>query len=52
MILRALKSKGWECTFDWTAQHDGGPAQYPDIALAEIATVPDADVVLVLLPGG
>jgi nucleoside 2-deoxyribosyltransferase len=51
-LLQALKSRGWECTFNWTAQPEGGPAKYSEIALAEIAAVQDADVLVVLLPGG
>jgi len=51
-LLQALKAAGWECTYDWTAQNDASPNPYPDIARAEIAAVRDADVIVVLLPGG
>jgi hypothetical protein len=51
-LTEALNGLGWECTFDWSTLRDVSPACYPEIALAEIAGVRDADVLLVLLPGG
>lgn len=51
LVLEALKAHGWERTFDWTDQ-DYGPEGYADTALAELAGVRDADVLIVLLPGG
>lgn len=51
-LTKALKALGWECSFSWTALQDANPDQYPEIAKAEIAGVRDADVLLVLLPGG
>jgi hypothetical protein len=50
-MKNALKAHGWERTFDWTDQ-DYGPERYADVALAELAGVRDADVLIVLLPGG
>jgi nucleoside 2-deoxyribosyltransferase len=51
-LTEALKALGWECTFDWSALQNTSPARYPEIARAEIAGVRDADILLVLLPGG
>jgi nucleoside 2-deoxyribosyltransferase len=51
-LLEALKAQGWERTFDWINRSDVGPDNYADTALAEIAAVQEADVLIVLLPGG
>ena len=51
-LLEALKRHGWEQTFDWADQNREGPREYADIALAELAGVREADVLIVLLPGG
>jgi hypothetical protein len=51
-LSSALSKRGWECTFDWAALGDVGRSQYPETAQAELAGVQDADVLLVLLPGG
>jgi nucleoside 2-deoxyribosyltransferase len=50
-LSAALKLHGWERTLAWTDQ-DGGPERHGAIALAEIAGVSEADVLIVLLPGG
>lgn len=52
VVLEALEAQGWERTLDWTAQNSVGPDGYAAIALAEIAAVREADVLVVLLPGG
>src|SRR3989442_597277 len=52
VLLEALKANGWERTLDWTTQHDNGPDGYADSALAELVAVGEADVLIVLLPGG
>ncbi len=52
VLLEALKVNGWERTLDWTTEEIVGPEGYAHTALAEIAAVRDADVLLVLLPGG
>lgn len=52
LLLDSLKSRGWECTFDWSGQIDNGAAGYPDLAEAELAGVREAEVLVVLLPGG
>jgi nucleoside 2-deoxyribosyltransferase len=51
-LTEALEALGWQCTFDWTALQEANLARYPEIAQAEIAGVREADVLLVLLPGG
>jgi len=50
-LLEALKSKGWERTLDW-AEQNAGSERYAETALAEIEAVREADVLVVLLPGG
>ncbi len=52
LIANALKNLGWVCTFDWTALKDVSPSEYPAVANSEIEGIRQADVVLVLLPGG
>jgi nucleoside 2-deoxyribosyltransferase len=51
-LLAALKAHGWERTYAWTAEDEAGPDQYADIALQELKGVSEADVLIVLLPGG
>lgn len=51
-LLEALHTRGWERTFDWTNHVDSHPEGYSEIAVAELAGVRDADVLVVLLPGG
>jgi nucleoside 2-deoxyribosyltransferase len=50
-LLKALANRGWERTFVWT---DGEVAdeERPTLALAELAGIREADIVIVLLPGG
>jgi nucleoside 2-deoxyribosyltransferase len=52
VLLDALKAQGWERTLDWTDQGNVGPDGYAGTAVAEIAAVREADVLVVLLPGG
>jgi nucleoside 2-deoxyribosyltransferase len=52
VLVEALEAQGWERTLDWTDQNNVGPDGYADTALAEIAAVREADVLVVLLPGG
>src|SRR5262249_46847856 len=42
----------WERTFAWTAEAAFDRAHYSETAVAELAGVKDADVLIVLLPGG
>ena len=52
LLLRALKSQGWERTYSWTAEDGEDTEQYSDIAMRELKGVEEADVLIVLLPGG
>src|ERR1039458_6758929 len=51
-LLEALKANGWERTFDWANRGASTASEYADLAVAEIAGIRDADVLIVLLPGG
>lgn len=51
-LLEALKARGWKRTFDWAKLASSGPKEHADIAVAELAGVREADVLVVLLPGG
>lgn len=51
-LLDALKANGWKQTITWTDQDPHNPTGYADIAQAELAGVREADVLIVLLPGG
>ena len=48
----ALKARGWERTFAWTPDDSYGVEGLAATALAELKGVSDADVLIVLLPGG
>lgn len=50
-----LDRDGWACTYDWTRHgsvKDQGKARIRQVAAAETRGVLEADVVIVLLPGG
>jgi nucleoside 2-deoxyribosyltransferase len=51
-LLEALKTEGWEQTFDWAGRGASSESEYADLAVAEITGIRDADVVIVILPGG
>lgn len=51
-ISRALVEHGWECTFDWTAIGDSEHPDFPGVAQGEIEGIQQANVLIVLLPGG
>ena len=51
-LLDALRAKGWERTFDWAGLEASSESEYAHLAMAEIAGIRDADVVIVILPGG
>src|ERR1700676_1642333 len=51
-LVEALKSHGWERRYAWNGEDEGGPAQFSDIAVKKLKGVADADVLIVLLPGG
>lgn len=47
-----LKSHGWERTFAWKGEDGKNAEGHAAIAIAELQGVRDADVLVVLLPGG
>ena len=51
-LLEALARHGWERTFDWNGQDISTPGEFADLAVAELKGIREADVVIVLLPGG
>ena len=50
-LLEALKAEGWERTFTWINEETGADG-HAKLAQAELAGVREADVLIVLLPGG
>jgi len=54
-LASVLKARGWTHTYDWTqhgsVQHEG-EKQIAEVAENEIKGVIEADIVVVLLPGG
>lgn len=51
-LPKALDARGWKRTYTWTNDQTGVPPDLSQIALAELQGVRDADVLIVLLPGG
>jgi nucleoside 2-deoxyribosyltransferase len=51
-LSEALKAHGWERTFVWSNQPGVGPESWAATAGAELKGVRDADILVVLLPGG
>lgn len=51
-VSEALKARGWERTFEWTPQDGEGSDGHAKIAVKELEGVREADVLVVLLPGG
>jgi nucleoside 2-deoxyribosyltransferase len=51
-LLEALEANGWERTFDWAGREASSESEYADLAVDEIAGIRNADVVIVILPGG
>jgi len=47
-----LQAHGWQRTYAWTALDSTTTEGLAEVALKEIAGVRDADVLIVLLPGG
>lgn len=52
ILVNALQTAGWERTFDWSESQDFSPDNYAETAAMEIRAVQEADVLVVLLPGG
>ena len=51
-LSAALQARGWQRTYTWTALDPEKTDDFAEVALKEIAGVRDADVLIVLLPGG
>lgn len=51
-LLEALRANGWEQTFAWSNKETRDSSEYADIAKAELAGIREADILVVLLPGG
>jgi hypothetical protein len=51
-VSGALRERGWICTLDWAALGHSESLGFPTIAQAEIEGIRQADVLIVLLPGG
>ncbi len=51
-LEKALKTRGWERSFAWTGQDGSDQDAHSKIAVAELEGVREADVLIVLLPGG
>ncbi|MFL6389690.1 MAG: nucleoside 2-deoxyribosyltransferase [Terriglobales bacterium] len=51
-LLEALQARGWERTYTWIGEDIAAADKYPELAVAELAGVREADVLVVLLPGG
>ena len=54
-VAEALKSLGWKHTYDWTVHgsvQGEGEARLTEVAEYELNGVRNADIVIVLLPGG
>ncbi len=51
-LSEALKAHGWERTFVWTDQVNATREAHAATAVAELKGVHNADVLIVLLPGG
>jgi nucleoside 2-deoxyribosyltransferase len=51
-LSQALTAHGWERTYTWAALDPANTDGFAEVALKEIAGVRDADVLIVLLPGG
>lgn len=51
-LSEELKARGWKRTFIWSAQDGAGPSRHSETAVQELNGVREADVLVVLLPGG
>lgn len=52
VLSASLKTHGWERTFAWKGEDGANTDGHAAIAVAELQGVRDADVLVVLLPGG
>lgn len=51
-ISESLQREGWERTFVWTGQDGNDAGHYATVAQQELNAIKNADVLIVLLPGG
>jgi hypothetical protein len=51
-LLEALHAEGWQRTFAWSSEDDNDEGNWPRLACAELDGVRQANVLIVLLPGG
>jgi nucleoside 2-deoxyribosyltransferase len=51
-ISNELKEYGWERTLTWSDQAQAGSESHAELAQAELRAVGEADVLIVMLPGG
>lgn len=51
-ISGVLKGFGWERTLTWSDQAFADSESYAELAQAELQAIQDADVLIVMLPGG
>jgi len=51
-LSEELETYGWKRTFAWTGEDGTGSGGHAAIAMAELQGVREADVLVVLLPGG
>jgi len=51
-ISEALKTKGWRRTFEWTALDVSDKKHHAKLAQQELDAIKEADILIVLLPGG
>jgi nucleoside 2-deoxyribosyltransferase len=51
-IAEALKAQGWERTLTWSDQEGASPTAHAELAQAELRAVSEAEVLIVMLPGG
>lgn len=51
-VSKALTRHGWERTLTWSNEAAAGPEAHAELAQAELRAVSEADVLIVMLPGG
>jgi len=51
-LVQALNAQGWHRTYTWNSETVATPEEYARVAVAELDGVREADVLVVLLPGG
>ncbi len=51
-LLAKLKTRGWERTFEWETSEPLTIEEFSKLACSQMAAISEADIVIVLLPGG